>query len=382
MGGEPLSRNGVARRTLLGDAAVRARRAGVALVSLAWLTWLTCATAPQAEAAPSNAPINTGSAEQATGVARAAAPGAAPAIDREPAVANERDFPRPVQIAPGVYAMLGNADAVAPHNHGIVANNGFVVGKRGVVVIDTGASYRYGRAMIEAIHRVTPLPVELVVVTHQAPEFVFGAAAFRDSGVPILAHRRTAELIAARCSICLANLRRTLGEEEMSGSRVTVPDRTIDKTTRIDAGGRELELLYFGEAATPGDLAVRDLETGVLFAGALVSVGRIPELRNESIPGWLSALERIHALGVTQVVPGFGPVVRPGEIDATGQYLRELDAAVRKAYASGEGLAQARSHVQTPGFDHWKLYAVAHPQNVQRVYLEREYADKAPSVRE
>jgi len=255
-------------------------------------------------------PLRTAHAQPAE--ADAASTQASPAMAASgsavlPAVATGRDIPKPVELAPGVYAMLGNGDAVAPRNHGIVANNGFLVGPSGVVVIDTGSSYRYGRAMIEAIHRVTPLPIELVILTHQAPEFVFGAAAFRDAGVPILAHRRTAELIAARCAICLKNLRRTLGEDEMAGSRVTVPDRTVDDSTRLQVGGRELELLYFGTAATPGDLAVRDVQTGVLFAGALVNIGRIPELRNESIPGWLAALKQIdNTPGVAKVVPA-GP---------------------------------------------------------------------------
>ncbi len=39
--------------------------------------------------------------------------------------------------------------------------------------------------MIEAIRKITPLPIELVIITHQAPEFVFGASAFRDRDVPI-----------------------------------------------------------------------------------------------------------------------------------------------------------------------------------------------------
>ena len=378
MAGESLLRKRAARHRPLEHIAIRGKHVGAAIAWLICLFAIALSVVVEAKAAPLTAQISAAGAE----ATMSGASGPAAAIDREPAIANERDIPRPVQIASGVYAMLGSGDAVAPRNHGIVANNGFVVGKRGVVVIDTGASYRYGRAMIEAIHRVTSLPIELVIITHQAPEFVFGAAAFRDAGIPILAHRRTAELIAARCSICLANLRRTLGEEEMSGSRVTVPDRTVETTTHIDAGDRPLELLYFGAAATPGDLAVRDAQTGVLFAGALVGVGRIPELRNESIPGWLTALQRIHALDVVRVVPGFGPVVGPDRIDSTGQYLRELDAAVRKAYASGQGLADARSHVQTPEFGHWKLYAIAHPQNVQQVYLELEHADNAPNVRE
>lgn len=281
-------------------------------------------------------------------------------------------MPAPVAIAPGVYAFIGTGDAVAPANHGIVANNGFIVGTDGVTVIDTGPSYRYGRAMIEAIGKVTPLPVKLVIITHQAPEFVFGAAAFRDRDVPILAHVRAAQLIRERCSICLANLRKTLGEDEMAGSRVTVPDRTIDGTTEIESGGRKLQLLHFGPASTPGDLAVLDTKTGVLFAGSLVSNGRIPELRNEQIPGWLGALENLHGLEPRTVVPAFGPPLHGDDIMQTGVYLRELDASVKRAYKSGVGLTEAMHSVQVPAFSGYKLYGTAQPQNVQRIYLQLE----------
>ncbi|WP_244816579.1 MBL fold metallo-hydrolase [Caballeronia sp. Lep1P3] len=281
-------------------------------------------------------------------------------------------MPAPIAIAPGVYAFIGTGDAVAPENHGIVANNGFIVGTNGVTVIDTGPSYRYGRAMIEAIRKVTPLPVKLVIITHQAPEFVFGAAAFRDRDVPILAHARAAQLIRERCAICLANLRRTLGDDEMAGSRVTVPERTIEGTTEIESGGRKLQLLHFGPASTPGDLAVLDTQSGVLFAGSLVSNGRIPELRNEQIPGWLGALENLRALDLTTVVPAFGPPLRGDDMLQTGVYLRELDASVKRAYKSGMGLTEAMHSVQVPAFSGYKLYATAQPQNVQRIYLQLE----------
>jgi glyoxylase-like metal-dependent hydrolase (beta-lactamase superfamily II) len=308
----------------------------------------------------------------AVGIALTASPLVCGTAHADPPAATARDMPRPMTVAPGVYVLRGTGDAVMPKNHGIVANNGFIVGPSGVAVIDTGSSYRYGRAMIEAIRGVTSLPIELVIITHQAPEFVFGASAFRDAGVPILAHRRTAELIRERCEICLRNLLRTLGEDEMSGSRVTVPDRTVDGSTQLDVGGRTLELLYFGPASTPGDLAVLDPQTGVLFAGGLVSVRRVPELRNEQIPGWLDALERLQTIDTRTVVPGFGPLVRREDARQTGMYLRELDAAVRQAYAAGMGLTDAMRTVQTPSFRDWKLYSVAQPQNVQRLYLQLE----------
>src|SRR5258708_30563685 len=172
--------------------------------------------------------------------------------------------------------------------------------------------------------------------------------------------------------MCMEKLRRTVGADEMGGSRVTVPAGTGERTTRIDSGGRSLELLHYGPASTPGDLAVLDPQTGVLFAGGLVSVGRIPELRNESIPGWLAALDKVQALDTRVIVPGFGPLVHRQDIMQTAAYLRELDAAVRRAYASGVGLTDAMRTVRVPAFSRYRMYAIAQPQNVQRLYLQME----------
>ena len=71
-----------------------------------------------------------------------------------------------------------------------------------------------------------------------------------------------------------------------------------------------MELLYFGWASTPGDLAVLDRDSGVVFAGELVSAGRIPELRDGKLDGWLQALDRLRHVPARVVVPGHG---RPAE---------------------------------------------------------------------
>ena len=183
-------------------------------------------------------------------------------------------------LADGVHVFIGDTGEPSPANRGRVGNIGFVVGDSGTVMINAGASYRHGRALLAAAERVGGKPVVLVVITQPVQEFVMGAAAFADQGIPVLAHRASAELITARCENCLHNLRQVLGEDEMAGSRVQPPDRQIEATTTIDAGGRRLALIHPGWASSPGDLMVRDLHSGVVFAGTLVSIGRVPELRD------------------------------------------------------------------------------------------------------
>jgi glyoxylase-like metal-dependent hydrolase (beta-lactamase superfamily II) len=204
----------------------------------------------------------------------------------------------PEKVADGVYAFIGDAGEISAANRGFVGNSGFIVGPSGVIVIDTGSSYRHGRRMLVAIARVTDKPVELVIITHAVQEFLFGNAAFAERGVTILAHRETTKLMMARCEHCLENLKRVLGEE-LEGTRLVAPQREIDATTTIDAGGRRLELIYLGWASTPGDLAVLDPDSGVLFAGGMVSAGRIPDIRDCDFEGWQRALRRLDGFTAT-----------------------------------------------------------------------------------
>lgn len=281
----------------------------------------------------------------------------------------------PTMVAPGVYVLTGDIGEIAPQNRGVVGNAGFVVGETGVLVVDTGVSFRYGQEMLATIQRTTPLPVQLVVLTTPIQEFHFGAAAFQDRGVPILAHRKAAELIAERCETCLKRLRVTLGEDEMKGSRVIVPDRLIDESRAMTIGGRVIDLLYFGRASAPGDLAVFDRSSGVLFAGGLVSVDRIPRLRDGDLDGWIAALEQLERIPARIVVPGHGPIGTRDAARATLVYLRALKSRVEALYRAHASLSDALGTADLPAFRTWSLYGTMHPENVQHLYLQLERDD-------
>jgi glyoxylase-like metal-dependent hydrolase (beta-lactamase superfamily II) len=278
----------------------------------------------------------------------------------------------PVKVADGVYAFIGGPGEPGADNAGNIGNSGFIIGDDGVVVIDTGISYRHGRAMLEAIARVTPRPVRLAIITHAVQEFVFGNAAFEECDIPLAAHAQTVELMRSRCEHCLENLNKVLGPQVMEGSRLVLPARIVDGSTRLAVAGSQLELLYFGWAATPGDLAVYHPASGVLFAGGLVSSGRIPELRDGKIAGWLSALDRLEEIPLRWVVPGHGPVSAPAAIAQTRAYLLALDARVRELYGSGATLLEAVDRVDLPQYAGWDMYPAAHRRNAHQRYLELE----------
>lgn len=277
-------------------------------------------------------------------------------------------------VAEGVYAFVGDGGEPDAHNRGFAGNSGFIVGAAGVTVIDTGASRRHGERMLAAIARVTDRPVVLVVNTHATQEFIFGNGAFADRGIPVLAHRETAKLMRERCAHCLENLRPLLGDE-LAGTTLVLPGREIADGGRIDAGGRQLELIFPGWAATPGDLAVLDLQSRTLFGGGLVTSGRIPDLRDCDFEAWLQALERLRKLAPAHIVPGFGPVAGAEAIAATAGYLRDLDAKVQSLYARSGSLLDALDQAALPGYEAWTMYAPLHRRNAQHRYLQLETRD-------
>ena len=281
---------------------------------------------------------------------------------------------RPQKIAEGVYAFIGDTGEISAANHGFVGNSGFVVGPAGVVVIDTGISYEHGQRLLEAIGHTTRKPVELVIVTHAVQEFLFGNAAFDERGIPILAHRETVKLMQARCEHCLENLKPILGAQ-LAGTRLVPPGREIDASTTLMAGGRRLELIFPGWASTPGDLAVLDADSGVLFAGGLVSIERIPDIRDSDFEGWIHALHHLQERHFTRIVPGHGPVAGAEAIEQTAAYLEALDGIVKSLYADSSSLMDAVEKAVLPRYRDWAMYPATQRQNALHRYLQLELQD-------
>ena len=277
-------------------------------------------------------------------------------------------------VVPGVYMVRGTGGEAAPANRGRVANAAFVIGDRGVVVVDSGVSYRDGEAIIAAVRRVTSRPIRLLILTHPSQEVVFGAAAFQARGIPVLMHRDAAMLMAARCDACLRRLQETLGAMEMTRTRVVTPERTIAGNTFVDVGGTQLLLIAPRHSAAPGALAVLDQRTGTLIAGALVPVARIPDMRDSDGAHWRVALETLRATRCAHLIPTYGAIADCTAIDAADRYFAMLDDCVHAAFARGVGLAEIGAECGLPAFADWDGYATLHRANASRAFLNVERA--------
>jgi glyoxylase-like metal-dependent hydrolase (beta-lactamase superfamily II) len=280
-----------------------------------------------------------------------------------------------VELAAGVYMVPGTGGEPDAGNLGRVGNAGFIVGRRGVLAIDTGTSYLHGRALLAAIRAVTEQPVRLALVTHTRQEFLFGGAAFREQGIPVAMHRAAAELMASRCETCLKTLRSSLGEEAMRGTTMYKPDISFGDPMEVDAAtliGRPVQLLYFGHSSGPGDIAVYEPRSRTLFAGGLLDARRIPDVIDSQLPAWGEALRSLQALPAELIVPGHGPAGDKRMIALVERYLAQLTTRVRALQAGGAPLSEVPDSTPLAEFAGWDQYDTVHRRNAALVYLRFE----------
>jgi glyoxylase-like metal-dependent hydrolase (beta-lactamase superfamily II) len=286
-------------------------------------------------------------------------------------------FPAPQKIAPNVYAFMGAMEEASVQNRGATANQGFIVGDKGIIVIDSGSSDEYGEAMLGAIAKISDKPVVLLITTFTGQDHVLGNGAFKRRKIAIVSHRDADKSMAEHCANCLANLKRDLGEDVMANTKVNRPTLLLDQTIQVKVAGRELSILFLGHSYAPGTLAIFDRASGVLFSGDLFSFDRLPETREAKIEGWLSAIESLKKIPIKHIVPGHGPVSKPARMAEVSTYLRELRAQAEKNYRGGVSLSELSKHGDVPAFSKWALYDVLHRRNVFNLYLEMESQDFA-----
>lgn len=252
------------------------------------------------------------------------------------ATAAEFDYGLQAQpVAEGVYAFIGRNEDFSTANGGNIVNTGFIVASGGIIVIDSGSSLRYGQQMRQAIARVSPRPLALVINTHHHPDHFLGNQAF--AGTPLAALPATIDGIASEGNAFAENLYRLTGDW-MKGTEVVAPSRAL-APGHSEIAGRRLRLIAL-DGHTGADLAIYDEASGVLFAGDLVFNGRAPTTPHADLAHWLAALDRLEAVtreaSFTALVPGHGAVARDAApIRQTRAWLLWLRGAMQQAARAG-----------------------------------------------
>lgn len=278
------------------------------------------------------------------------------------------------EMAPGVYALLSSKPPVD--------NSGFVVGERGVLVIDAHINGDMARQIQEAVRQVTTKPILYLVNTNYHGDHTFGNYAF-PAETRIVAHRKTAERMRDFDHEKEFLLQTVDNDPTVYADvRLRLPDVVFDDHLSLDLGGRVVELYNFGPGNTPGDTVVYVPEPKVAWTGNLIlGGGLIPFLIEGGAGNYLETIARFaRTLEVEAIVPGHGPMTSGAIFGRYLRYLSELIDSVRQATRAGRTLEEtlARTHLAdqyTPPPDSplarlGSFITSVHRWNVQQTYKE------------
>ena len=280
--------------------------------------------------------------------------------------------PLPIsEVAPGVYVHFGVNELMNAENYGAIANVGFVVGADAVAVIDTGGSVREGRALRQAVQRVTDKAIKYVINTHAHPDHVFGNAAFEGPAV-FVGHHNLPRALATNGPFYIKAFRREM-KSTLDDVKIVPPTLVVDDEVKLDLGDRSLALKAWRTSHTDSDLTVFDPMSGVLFAGDLLFVQHVPVL-DGSVIGWLKTIDDLARIAATRVVPGHGGMGDwPDALAAERTYLRRLASDCRDLIKRGIPLVQAADIAGASQKSNWELFDEYNKRNATAAYSELEW---------
>ncbi len=236
------------------------------------------------------------------------------------------------KIADGVYSYVDEKKPSPAASFG--ANAGIIVGKDGIVVVDTLISAKEAQRFIRDIRAVSNKPIRYVVNTHDHLDHVLGNSEFAKLGATIIAQADTKAAMVKNGDGLLQRAKYFgLSDEAMSGTTVAVPSLTFSDAMEIDLGDRKIELIHAGPSHTSGSSIVYVPDSKTLFAGDILFTNYHPNMRDGDIQGWIKALDRIASMDVAIIIPGHGPVSSKKDVQEMKEYLVIFDTRAKELAA-------------------------------------------------
>jgi cyclase len=279
-------------------------------------------------------------------------------------VAQAQDLgPQVQKIKEGIYVYVGK---------NFNSNAGIVLTQEGVVLIDSGHNPTDSRAILEAVKKLTPLPIRFLIDTEPHPDHTTGHFVFSPPAV-VIGHEGATESMKGRERETPDRIQKLASASPemraaLDGYRFVPPHVEYRQKATLNVGERTFELIYLKGVHSEADTAVWLPKERVLFSASGIVVNQVNILRPfVTIPDILAAAKMMKGLNPEHVIPGHGT---PGTVkifEDTEQYYALLLDRVGKMVKAGKSLDDIKKELKMPEYDHWASKE-RFPTNVEAAY--------------
>ncbi len=220
-----------------------------------------------------------------------------------------------------------------------ITNSSFVIGDKGVAVIDTQVNQPLAERLLKLVRSVTQKPILYVINTHYHWDHTSGNALFKSEGAEIISSKLTKEFMTARAprqKEFLSGRGFELGKDPL------LPETTFEGHHEIDLGNMPLHLFFAGSAETDDATAVHVPTESVLMSGDTVMTGSFPifgqPVWDEGLQGdgaWEKTIANLLSKNPKHIIPGHGPLAYEKEINLLLQIEKYFNEEVKKLVQRG-----------------------------------------------
>jgi cyclase len=278
------------------------------------------------------------------------------------------DFPRTVKVADNVYTY--EDFHAGPEK--FTTTNMFVVTRDGVLVADGQGSVAETKGLVDAIAKVTPKPITIVVIASDHGDHTAGNAAF-PAGVRYIIHPTSKAILDRSAEAFAQRAARGGGPGAAPWKPPADADLVADRAS-FNMGGEEFQILFLGRSHTGGDLAVWLPRQKILFLSEIYLNRVFPAMRSAYPSEWLKALDRAEAMKANIYIAGHGftetgPVSQE-EIRAYHKAMEAVIAEATRLYKAGVPVEDAVKQANWGDYASWTLASSQGPIAIRKVYEE------------
>ena len=282
------------------------------------------------------------------------------------------------ELNTGVFAFYpSDASTLEKQGKPVATSGGFIVGDKGVLVIDTMLNQRLNKQLQTLIAQETGKPIIFAVNTSYHGDHSYGNTYLPDHTV-VIQHENAKTYIdnnfEADTQFMIQNFGKGRGIEDIVADTGNILVGQGSQIT-LDLGGKSVEIIDFGFAQTGGDLFIWEPGSKVLWTGNPIITIKpsLPWLLDGHLLETLETLKKVYEFlpEDARIVPGHGTVMMREDMVWHIRYLENVKSQVQAAIDDGLTLEQTVARVIMPEFGGYALFGWVHPVlNIPAAYRD------------